>query len=147
MGSGLCMGKQMVSTRLEVLSDEECHRLLEHAVVGRVGVTVSAIPEILPVNYTLIDGDIVFRTGRGTKLHAATSDAPIAFEVDEADPVTLTGWSVLVVGLTEELTDPEEIARAFAILPNGWVPQEHEHVIRLTPARVSGRRILRGTTE
>ncbi len=136
----------MVS-RLEVLSDEECRRLLEGGVIGRVGVTVSAIPEVLPVNYKLLDGDIVFRTGRGTKLHAATSDAPIAFEIDESDPVTLSGWSVLVVGLTEEVTDPEEIARALAILPDGWVPHEHEHVIRLTPARVSGRRIIRDATE
>lgn len=136
----------MGSTRLEVLSDEECQRLLEGGVVGRVGVTVSAIPEILPVNYKLLDGDIVFRTGRGTKLHSATSGAPIAFEVDEADPVTLSGWSVLIVGFTEEVTDPEDIAHALAILPDGWVPHEHENVIRLTPSRISGRRILRDTT-
>ena len=102
MDSGLCNGRQIVSTRLEVLSDEECHWLLEGGSVGRVGVTGGAIPEVLPVNYALLDGDIVFRTGRGTKVHAATSDAPIAFEVDECDPVTLSGWSVLVVGLTED---------------------------------------------
>src|SRR3974377_1661696 len=98
----------MGSTRLEVLSNEECQRLLEGGVMGRVGVTVSAIPEILPVNYTLLDGDIVFRTGRGTKLHSATSDAPIAFEVDEADPVTLSGWSVLVVGPPHEIPSPDD---------------------------------------
>jgi len=107
---------------------------------------VSAIPEVLPVNYTLLEGDIVFRTGLGTKLCAATRDAPIAFEVDESDPATLSGWSVLAVGITEEVTDPEEIAQVLAILPDGWVPYEHVQVIRLAPIRVSGRRILRDTT-
>ncbi len=134
-----------MSTRLEVLGSDECYRLLEDGVVGRVGITVLAMPEVLPVSYRLLDGDIVFRTGQGTKLYAGTSDAPIAFEIDESDPAVLSGWSVLVVGLTEEITDPEEIARALAILPNGWVPQEHQHVIRLSPARVSGRRILSDT--
>ena len=144
--SNPCNGRQIVSTRLEVLSTEDCYRLLRGGLVGRVGVTVSAIPEVLPVNYTLLEGDIVFRTGRDTSLYAATRDVPIAFEVDESDPVTLSGWSVLAVGLTEEVTDPEEIARALAILPDSWAPHEHAHVIRLTPARISGRRILRDTT-
>src|SRR3974390_2270271 len=133
----------MGSTRLEVLSNEECQRLLEGAVVGRVGVTVSAIPEILPVNYVMVDGDVVFRTGAGTKLYGATRNAPIAFEVDESDPVSLSGWSVLVVGFSEEVTDPEDAARALAILPDGWVLGEHEHVVRLSPNRISGRRIHR----
>jgi uncharacterized protein len=127
-----------VSTRLDVLGSDECYRLLEGGVVGRVGITVLAVPEVLPVSYRLLDGDIVFRTGQGTKLCAATSDAPIAFEIDGSDPAALSGWSVLVLGLTKEVTDPEEIARALAILPNGWVPQEQQHVIRLSPARVSG---------
>ncbi len=132
-----------VSTHVEVLSAEECYRLLARGGVGRVGVTVSAIPEILPVNFKVLEGDIVFRTGRGTKLWAATNDAPIAFEVDESDPVTLDGWSVLVVGVSEEVTDPEVVARALSVIPDGWVPHERNHVIRLTPQRISGRRILR----
>ena len=132
-----------MTTRLETLSAEECRELLERGVVGRVAITAQGIPEVLPVNYTLIDGNIVFRAGRGTVLHGSTSDAPIAFEVDQSDPATLSGWSVLVVGFSKEVTDRREVDRALAILPDGWVPHEHEHVIRLQPIRVSGRRILR----
>lgn len=133
-----------MSTRLEVLTTEECHQLLKSGLIGRVGVTVGGIAEILPVNYTMVEDDtIVFRTGLGTKLYAATSDAPIAFEVDYSDQETLSGWSVLVVGMSKEVTHPNEILEALAILPDGWVPNERQHVIRLVPSRVSGRRIIR----
>lgn len=133
-----------MSTHLEMLGTEECLRLLEAGAVGRVGVTVSGVPEVLPVNYRVIDGNVVFRTGSGTKLHAATRHAPIAFEVDESDPETLAGWSVLVVGFSEEVTDPGEVAQALGMLPNGWVAGDREHVVRLTPSRISGRRLRRG---
>jgi len=132
-----------MSARLEVLSAEECLQLLARGVIGRVGITVHAMPEVLPVNFRLINGDIVFRTGDGTKLHAATSDAPIAFEVDESDAETLSGWSVLAIGIAHEVTDPDQIANALAVLPDGWVPGEHEHLIRVTPLRLSGRRLSR----
>jgi nitroimidazol reductase NimA-like FMN-containing flavoprotein (pyridoxamine 5'-phosphate oxidase superfamily) len=132
-----------VVTRLEALSTEECYRLLRSGVVGRVGVTVGAIPEILPINYTVLGEEIVFRTGAGTKLHAAACDAPIAFEVDDYDSKTGVGWSVLAVGVSKEVTDEGEVAQALSKLPNGWVPHDRDHVVRLDPSRLSGRRIIR----
>ncbi len=93
------------------------------------------------MNFVVIDDAIVFRTGQGTKLHAATTNAVVAFEVDHAD--ASTGWSVLVVGRAAEVTDPGEIADALAVIPDGWVSGTHAHVIRIVPARVSGRRIHR----
>ncbi len=134
-----------MGTRLEALSPEECYGLLRSGVVGRVGVTVGAIPEILPINYTVLGGgEIVFRTGAGTKLHAATCNAPIAFEVDHYDSEEGVGWSVLAVGVSKEVTDPAEIAQALSELPDGWVPHERDHIVRLDPSRLSGRRIIRG---
>ena len=133
----------MDDTTLDVLTEEECRRLLhEHATtVGRVAVSVAATPEILPVNFALVDGAIVFRTGVGTKLHAATRNAVLAFEIDGSDGSS--GWSVLVVGQSSEVTERGEIATALGAIPNGWVPGEHEHVIKITASRVSGRRIHR----
>lgn len=133
-----------MNTRLEILTAKECVQLLKGRAIGRVGITVGGLPEILPVNYaTLEDDTIVFRTGVGTKLHAATSDTPIAFEVDDSDLDALSGWSVLVLGISTEVSDPDEIVRALSMLPDGWVPHEHHHVIRLVPSRISGRRIIR----
>lgn len=131
-----------MGTHLEILDTSECFRLLESAAIGRVGVTVSALPEVLPVYYVMVDGDILFRTGAGTKLDAAARKAVVAFEVDGADTTTRSGWSVLVVGTSEEVTDPDHAVRALGLLPDGWVPGEHQRIVRLTPRRISGRRIV-----
>jgi nitroimidazol reductase NimA-like FMN-containing flavoprotein (pyridoxamine 5'-phosphate oxidase superfamily) len=81
----------------------------------------------------------VVRTGTGTKLHAATRNAVLAFEIDGSHGSS--GWSVLVGGQSSEVTEISQITTALAAIPDGWVPGEHEHVIRITPSRVSGRRI------
>jgi uncharacterized protein len=134
-------GWSMPSGRLEVVSKEGCLALLRQATMGRVAVTVGAIPEIFPVNFCLIDDAIVFRTGPGTKLYAASRRAIVAFEVDEFDVDDRHGWSVLVVGPSEEVTQPDEITKARRQLADGWVPGDRDHVLRIAPHRVSGRRI------
>jgi uncharacterized protein len=92
---------------LEVLSRDECLRLLGTAGLGRVAVTTAALPTILPVNFRFDGRQILIRTGRGTKLDAATRNAVVAFEVDEVEPATREGWSVVVTGVARELTDPD----------------------------------------
>jgi uncharacterized protein len=133
----------MPGTTLEVLTELECRRLLQEntATVGRIGVSVEAIPQILPVNFAMIEGSVVFRTGQGTKLAAAARNAVVAFEIDGSD--ASSGWSVLVVGLSAEVTDPKGIAAALAVIPDGWVPGQHEHIVRIAASRISGRRIHR----
>ncbi len=93
------------------VDDSECWRLLRSAELGRVGVTISAAPVILPVFYTVLDDTIIFRTGTGTKLTAATSATVVVFEVDHFDPGTDTGWSVVMQGVAREVTDPTRLAR------------------------------------
>src|SRR5215204_6365214 len=79
---------------LEVLAPDECLRLLATATLGRIGVTSGALPTVLPINFRFDGRRILFRTGVGTKLDAATHNAVVAFEVDEIDPLAHTGWSV-----------------------------------------------------
>jgi len=129
------------SGKLELLSTDECLVLLGQAKVGRVGVSVRAIPEIFPVNFCLLEGAIVFRTGEGTKLHAATRGQIVAFEVDDFDNDVRFGWSVLVIGHSFEVTHPTEVHAARRLLSDTWVPTEHYHVIRIAPERMTGRRI------
>ncbi len=131
----------MPSGRLEVISKEDCLALLRQATIGRVAVSAGAIPEIFPVHFCLIDDAIVFRAGRGTTLHKASRHAVVAFEVDDFDIDGRHGWSVLVVGPSEEVTQPEEIATAKQRLVDGWVPGARDHVLRIPLHRISGRRI------
>jgi len=65
--------------------------LLGQARVGRVAVSRGEVPAIFPVNYALAGDEIVFFTGEGTKLRAATTNVTVAFEVDHIDPFAQTG--------------------------------------------------------
>jgi nitroimidazol reductase NimA-like FMN-containing flavoprotein (pyridoxamine 5'-phosphate oxidase superfamily) len=127
---------------LELLDEDEAMALLQTADVGRVGINVGVVPAIFPVAFRLIDGDIVFRTSPGSKLDAATRGAVVAFEVDEHDRVTRTGWSVLVVGRAEVVHD---LDLTFKTLDSGLepyaAPEDRTAIVRITPSFVSGRRI------
>jgi nitroimidazol reductase NimA-like FMN-containing flavoprotein (pyridoxamine 5'-phosphate oxidase superfamily) len=127
---------------LEVLSRDECLRLLGTAVLGRVAVTTAALPTILPVNFRFDGRQILIRTGRGTKLDAATRNAVVAFEADEIEPATREGWSVVVTGVARELTDPEELAEAQTPALVRWASGEDHRVVAISTEMVSGRRLL-----
>ncbi len=127
---------------LVVMDERDCRDHLGRARIGRVGVNVGALPVILPVNYGWVDGDILFRTGEGTKLRAAVDTAVIAFEVDSYDEETGTGWSVLAVGRAYECEDPDAISRAEELGLAPWANGNRHHWVRMRPEFVSGRRIV-----
>ena len=123
----------------------ECLRRLGRAGVGRVSTTVAALPTIFPVNYAVLDDDVVFRTAAGTTLAAAVRDAVIAFEIDAIEPWSAAGWSVVVVGHAREITSAEQIARAERLPLNGW---QHggaaETLLRISTEVISGRSFATG---
>jgi nitroimidazol reductase NimA-like FMN-containing flavoprotein (pyridoxamine 5'-phosphate oxidase superfamily) len=126
---------------LEILGRDECLQLLRHARLGRIGVTISALPVVLPVNFRLVGDRVLFRTTAGTKLAAATLNSVVAFEVDDMEPFGHTGWSVVVTGLAREVTDPGELAEvATANIPH-WAPVAGDHVVEISTDMISGRRI------
>lgn len=129
---------------LEVLAREECLELLRTSTLGRVAATIGALPVVLPVNYGVLDGDIVFRTMVGTKLAAAVTNAVVAFEVDHVNG-DHSGWSVLVTGIASEVTDADELAAARVAVPETWLPEAPTHLVRVRSDLVSGRRISAGT--
>lgn len=131
----------LIDNGLEILSPEECHDLLGRAGVGRVAVTIAALPAIFPVNYALLDGRIVFLTGEGTKLRAAVERAVVAFQVDHIDELRGSGWSVMAVGLAEEITDPEEIRGAQRLGLRPFAGGDRSRFVRIRPEFLSGRRI------
>ena len=128
---------------LEVLVAEECLELLAATHLGRIAVTIGAVPAIFPVHYRLMDGQVVFRTGDGTNLHSATANSVVAFEVDAVEPSWSGGWSVVVVGIAREMYDPVAIAAALHRAPNLWDPGADAHLISILPAFLSGRRFVR----
>jgi len=130
-----------VRRALDDLSRADALRLLSSATIGRVGVTIGALPAILPVNFGVLDDTIVFRTAPGTKLTAAVQGTVVAFEVDDADTAAETGWSVLVVGRAREITDRVALERARALGLRPWAPGAHDHFVQISLDMVTGRRI------
>ena len=136
---------------LEILDREQCVRLLRTATLGRIALTAGALPVILPVNFHVVDDTVLIRTGRGTKLDAATRNAVVAFEVDDIDPVWHTGWSVVVTGVAREIADPSEATTAAWLkaselvrIPR-WALRGGERIIAISLEMISGRRIGQGT--
>ena len=101
---------ELYEPQLTTLTREECLELLRGAVVGRIGYVADGMAIILPVNFALFDGDIVFCTAKGSKLSWLSLRERVAFEADESRPADHEGWSVLIQGVAREVTHPEELA-------------------------------------
>lgn len=129
---------------LEVLSRGECLQLLGGATLGRIGITIQALPLILPVNFKLVGHAIVFRTGPGTKLDAATRGSVVAFEADEIEPFSHAGWSVVVTGVAQEVTSPGRIAELALERVPRWAPAAGDQLVEVSTEVMSGRRIVPG---
>jgi nitroimidazol reductase NimA-like FMN-containing flavoprotein (pyridoxamine 5'-phosphate oxidase superfamily) len=126
---------------LDELSREECLRLMATVPVGRIVYTRQAMPAVEPVNFAVDRGSIVIRTGASGKLAAALLHAVVGFQADDLDPATRSGWSVTVVGRSEEVTDRHEIDRLGTLGLETWAPVSPDHFIRITPGMVTGRRL------
>ena len=126
---------------LELLDREECLLLLGRATFGRIGVTFGALPVVLPVNYRLVGDRIIFRTGHGTKLEAATRSSIVAFEVDDIDPMTHTGWSVMATGEAQRITDIDDLARLHDAAVPHWADTDVAVTVAVATTMLSGRRI------
>ena len=116
-------------------------RLLGSVPLGRIVYTRGALPAVELVNFTLDDGDIIIRTDPSGKLAAATRGAVVAFEADSADLAAHAGWSVTVVGVSQAVTDNDEIRRLERLGLDPWAPGEHPYFMKIPPTIVNGRRI------
>lgn len=129
------------SEGLEVLPRQECLRLLAPGGLGRVAVSVGALPTVLPVHFALVGEDVVFPAVSGGELDMAVRDAVVAFEADHIDPAT--GWSVVVTGVATEVSEVEKLRLLRATPALAWALEERQCFFRIPAEMVSGRRILR----
>ena len=130
------------SNGLEVLDRAECVRLLRTGSLGRIAISVDALPTILPVNYVVGDEDhVVIRTRRGSRLSRATRDAVVAFEVDEFDDESGEGWSVMVRGIAREVHPGSAPPPRTTQWP--WQHASETRLVGISLDLVSGRRLSR----
>ncbi|MDQ6730882.1 MAG: pyridoxamine 5'-phosphate oxidase family protein [Actinomycetota bacterium] len=133
------------ATEMLDLDRPECLRLLAATEIGRVAVSVTgwAQPVIRPVSY-IFDApsqSVLIRSAPGSKLHALLRSSKAAFEIDGTDSARRTGWSVIILGVSEEITNPPELRRIGALGLDPWAPGVKGHWIRIRANTISGRRI------
>ncbi len=140
-------GRPAAHPHLEKLDPQECLRLISPGGVGRVAFDEQGGPAILPVNYAVHEGAVVFRTAFGSPLDERLRtgvqgvEFKIAFEVDRIDDTSREGWSVLIRGGAHHVsTDDEQAAvRTSGVQP--WAGGERELYVTIVPTEISGRRI------
>ena len=125
---------------LEILPFDRCLQLLATIPVGRVSFLADGEIVVLPVNHVVDSQNLVFCTARGSKLSAAEDQNLVAFEADEYDKRTRSGWSVLVNGYAQAIYEEAEIQRLNHLGLHPWVTAaDHPFWIRIRPTSISGR--------
>jgi nitroimidazol reductase NimA-like FMN-containing flavoprotein (pyridoxamine 5'-phosphate oxidase superfamily) len=129
---------------LRTLNPAECFGLLELGGIGRVGFAAADGIMMLPVNFAVMGKVIVFRTAPDTLL-AVYANGQVSFEVDHLDEALRAGWSVLVHGRADKVTDERGVQR----LENRthlqpWASGARDVYVRIAPTRISGRCIEPG---
>ncbi|MFI7341652.1 pyridoxamine 5'-phosphate oxidase family protein [Streptomyces sp. NPDC050085] len=124
------------------LSRQECLHLLTTVPFGRIVYTLQALPAVLPVGFALDnDGSILLRTSAASRLVHAVDSFVVAFEADEIDIDSRCGWSVIVTGQADVVTDPAERERLSHSAPHPWVDVQDSVLIRIQAHMVTGRRL------
>ena len=114
----------------DALSERECWELLATASVGRLALSVRALPLIVHVQYYLDGRRLAVCLGHHELPERALDETVIAFAADSIDPVTRSGWSVQVQGRSV-------ISRGLRINTDCGRPAAAQ-VVEIEPARISG---------
>ncbi|MEU9947487.1 pyridoxamine 5'-phosphate oxidase family protein [Streptomyces sp. NPDC047939] len=136
------LAKAAEQARMVELDEADSWVLLGDHGVGRVALAGGDGPVVLPLNYQVLDGEVMFSTAEHSPL-AAADGTEIAFEADHIDDAFSRGWSVLLVGPVHVVAE-EEAARRLreSAYSTPWAGEGREHVMVLSPRRVTGRKII-----
>jgi uncharacterized protein len=125
---------------VEELTEPQCWALLSTG-LGRLATSVDHVVDIFPVNYFVHERTILFRSAPGSKLVNITSDPTVAFEVDGVE--SRFHWSVVIHGTAKRLGVDRDILESGVKDLVSWSPTHKFNYVRITPTRITGRRILR----
>jgi uncharacterized protein len=130
-------------TGIRWIEVKDCLRLLATKEVGRIGFVLGGAPHILPVNFVLDEEAVIFATAEGSKLRGIARN-PVVFEVDDTDPGSRSGWSVVIHGMAEEVTGsdpPALLSRVRALHIEPWTTGDKPHLVRIRATSITGRAV------
>jgi hypothetical protein len=124
------------------LTVEECLALLRRKPVGRIAMATPAGLRILPVNYSVVEDRIVFRTLPYGEIANNVVDAEVAFEADDLDESLARGWSVMAAGRCRRVENPDEVRviRETAN-PEPWASGQRNLYFRVEWTTLTGRQV------
>jgi len=112
-----------------VLPAAECWELLSRSTLGRMALSIHALPIILPVRYVVDGATVAISIDRLGMPGAAVHNSVVAFAVDEISQVTDEGWWVQMQGV------------ARLIVPTGTPDGvDSARILRLVPGNMTGLR-------
>lgn len=124
------------------LDEDECWELLASVELSRVGIVVDGRIDVLPVNHTVVDGHVAWLSGTGTKLGVAAAEEPVALEADDVDGSGKRGWSVVVHGTAQIVTDEDLKQRLYDAETTPWAAADQRTMwIEVVDPEISGRRV------
>lgn len=125
------------------LSEEECLELLSTCSAGRLAWTQDDDIELMPVTHHVVGHSLVMRIAPNTPMARIGVGQRIAFEVDELDEATHTGWDVVAQGRVQSVNSyPDDATVVAAGAPKlTWAPGVRRNVMTISITSLSGRAV------
>lgn len=124
-----------------VLEEQQCWDFLRSEELGRLAFRLADEVHIVPVNYAVDSGALLFRTAPGDKLLSVAIGGKVAFEVDHVGEDR--AQSVVVRG-TARILGEDEAQRAELVALRPWVGTYKYNVVEIAPESVTGRSFALG---
>ena len=116
---------------------DECWTLAASRPVGRLAWTGPQGLTVVPVNFVVADLEVHVRTAAYSALARECDDSDVAFQVDDFDAGTRSGWSVLLRGKAHvEFSSPQGVED-----PDVWPVGARGLRVRVDVRQVTGRRV------
>ena len=129
-----------------ILTKSECFERLSQVSLGRIAISIDALPVILPVHFVLSDESVLFPTVTGSILDSATTGTVVAFQADAQESLSGDFWSVLLQGIALSVSDGPGDTKEPGHTQGRAIPLESRpdlqrklHMVRIEATIVSGR--------
>jgi nitroimidazol reductase NimA-like FMN-containing flavoprotein (pyridoxamine 5'-phosphate oxidase superfamily) len=134
------MAKELRPPELRDLDRGHCLALLATQRIGRL-VLPGPDPFVAPINYVVVDEAVIYRSDEGSPA-AGAHGSRVVFEVDVVDEGEHAGWSVVVRGTVEDVTDllKSDLDWHERLAP--WAPGPKDRWLRVDIEEVTGRLLL-----
>ena len=101
--------------KVEDMSANEMHALLQREGFGHLGCARDGRPYVVPMHYAYDGKELYFFTTQGMKTQYIDTNPQVCFQVEEI--TGRTHWrSVMVIGRATEITSDEEMQRAMKFI-------------------------------